>query len=119
MILKMSFVNQCPWGIVFLQLARHWLLFFENHKIDPLVILARPGGMRRGAGGRFEGGLRHLQDLWFGFDTPALLYETGGGFNRYAHSAGPKIIKNRPEAQILLKNAIFDDFEIFENSSKN
>ena len=35
-------------------------------------------------------------------------------FNRYAHSAGPKILKNRSEAQILLKNAIFDDFEIFD-----
>ena len=46
---------QVPWGIVILPLARHWLLFFENHKIDRAVVLARPGGMRRGGGGRFEG----------------------------------------------------------------
>ena len=99
MILKMQCLNQVPWGIVFLQLARHWLLFFENHKIDPLVILDRPGGMRGGAGRRYEEGseickfdLRNLIcefDFGFGFDTPALLYETGGGFKRYAHSAGP------------------------------
>ena len=59
------------------------------------MVLGRPGGMRGGAGGRFEGGQRSadlrfaITDLCFGFDTPALLYETGGGFNRYAHSAGP------------------------------
>ena len=28
-------------------------------------------------------------DLWFGFDTPALLYDKGGGFNRSVHSARP------------------------------
>ena len=39
-------------------------------------------------------------------------------FNRYAHSAGPKIIKNRPEAQILIQNSIFDDFENFGFLSK-
>ena len=37
-------------------LARHWLVFFENHKIDPLMVLERPGGMRGGAGRRFEEG---------------------------------------------------------------
>ena len=51
--------------------------------------------MRGGAGGRFEGGhgsadLRFaITDLWFGFDTPALAYGKGGGFNRSAHSAWP------------------------------
>ena len=30
-----------------------------------------------------------ITDLWFGFDTPALVYDKGGGFNRSAHSAGP------------------------------
>ena len=40
----------------FYQLARHWLLFFENHKISPALILGRPGGMRGGAGRRFEEG---------------------------------------------------------------
>ena len=41
---------------VMLHLARQLLLFFENHKISPMRILDRPGGMRGGAGGRFEGG---------------------------------------------------------------
>ena len=47
---------QVPPGITFLLLAWHWLVFFENHKISPQMVLARPGGMHRGAGGRFEGG---------------------------------------------------------------
>ena len=80
---------QVPGGTIILQLARHWLLFFENHKIDRAVVLGRPGGMRGGAGRRYEEGLRYTKDFGFGFDTPALLYETGGGFNRSAHSAGP------------------------------
>ena len=42
-------------GIIFLLLARHWLVFFENHKISPTVILRRPGGMRGGAGGDMRG----------------------------------------------------------------
>ena len=42
--------------IVFSQLARHSLVCFENQKISPAVVLRRPGGMRGGAGGRFEGG---------------------------------------------------------------
>ena len=42
-------------SIVFLLLARHWLLFFENHKVDRMHRLRRPGGMRGGAGGDFEG----------------------------------------------------------------
>ena len=49
-----------PGDIVFLLLARHWLLFFENHKISRAVDLGRPGGMRGGAGGDFEG-VRDLQ----------------------------------------------------------
>ena len=35
-----------PSRTVILQLARHWLLFFENHKISPTLFLGRPGGMR-------------------------------------------------------------------------
>ena len=41
---------------VMLHLARQLLLFFENHKISPVLVLGGPGGMRRAAGGRFEGG---------------------------------------------------------------
>ena len=41
---------------VMLHLARQLLLFFENHKISPRMVLGWPGGMRRAAGGRFEGG---------------------------------------------------------------
>ena len=50
---------QCPeslGGIVLLLLAQHWLVFFENHKINPPMILGWPGGMRGGAGRRFEEG---------------------------------------------------------------
>ena len=47
---------------IFFQLARHWLVFFENHKIDRLRLMGRPGGMRGGAGGDFEG-VRDLQDV--------------------------------------------------------
>ena len=32
MILKTANSHQVPPGISFLQLARHWLVFFENHK---------------------------------------------------------------------------------------
>ena len=45
---------------VFCQLARQLLVFFENHKISPMLVLGGPGGMRRGAGGDFEG-VRDLQ----------------------------------------------------------
>ena len=64
-------------------------------KISPQMVLGRPGGMRGGAGRRYEEGLRSANlrlansDFGCGFDTPALLYETGGGFKLYAHSAGP------------------------------
>ena len=42
--------------MIFVPLARRFLMFFENHKISFMRTLGRPGGMRRGAGGRFEGG---------------------------------------------------------------
>ena len=48
--------QQGPWDIIFLQLARRWLVFFENHIIQVHGGWGRPGGMRGGAGGRFEGG---------------------------------------------------------------
>ena len=72
-----------PSRTIILQLARHWLLFFENHKIDPLRLMGRPGGMRGGAGGRLEGGLRSadlrfaITVLWLRFDTPALAIRQG------------------------------------------
>ena len=112
-------LHQGPWDIVFLHFARPVPSEMKITKISSTVVLARPGGMRRGAGRRYEEGQRYFGGLVVWIRHAVLLYETGGGFNRYAHSAGPKIIKNRPEAQILVKNAIFDDFEIFENSSKN
>ena len=37
---------------IMLHLARQLLLFFENHKISPQMVLGRPGGMGGGAGGR-------------------------------------------------------------------
>ena len=42
--------------IVMLHLARQLLLFFENCKISPPMVLGWPGGMHRAVGGRFEGG---------------------------------------------------------------
>ena len=89
MILKMQFLNQGPGGTIILQLARHWLLFFENHKIDRAVVLGRPGGMRGGAGRRYEEGQRCFGGLVVWIRHAVLLYETGGGFKGYAHSAGP------------------------------
>ena len=47
-------------SVSLLQLARQLLVFFENHKISPMLVLGWPGGMRRGAGGDFEG-VRDLQ----------------------------------------------------------
>ena len=47
---------QGPSRTVMCQLARQLLVFFENHKISPPIVLGRPDGMHRAAGGRFEGG---------------------------------------------------------------
>ena len=58
MILKMSFVNQRPWGIVILHLARRVPSEMKIMKISPPVVLGRPGGMCRGAGRRYEEGQR-------------------------------------------------------------
>ena len=95
MILKMPFLNQDPASTNILHFARRVPSEMKIMKISPMVVLGRPGGMRGGAGRRYEEGLRSANlrlansDLCFGFDTPALLYETGGGFKRYTHSAGP------------------------------
>ena len=61
--------------------------------------MRRPGEMRGGAGGRLEAGLRSadlnlrieigVMEFCFGSDTPALVYDKGGGFNRSVHSARP------------------------------
>ena len=89
MILKMPFLNQDPASTIILHFARRVPSEMKIMKISPTVVLGRPGGMRGGAGRRYEEGLRYTKDFGFGFDTPALLYETGSGFKRYAHSAGP------------------------------
>ena len=70
-------------------------VFFENHKISRAVVLGWPGGMRRGAGGDFEGVLRSARcDLRMWTSVVDLTRQLlpngrGGGFNRSAHSAGP------------------------------
>ena len=58
-------------------------------KFLSMVGLRRPGGMRKAAGGDFDEVCEILKDLCFGSDTPALVYDKGGGFNRSAHSARP------------------------------
>ena len=58
-------------------------------------LMGRPGGMRGGAGGRFEGFQRSADlnlRIWIQVldSTHQLLpYGKGGGFNRSMHSAGP------------------------------
>ena len=57
------------------------------------------GGVPSPEGLQLEGGLRSadlnlrieicVMEFCFESDTPALVYDKGGGFNRYAHSAGP------------------------------
>ena len=75
--------HQGPGGIVFLHLARRVPSEMKSHKIRWTVVLRRPGGMRGGAGGRLDGGLRSadlrfaISDLCFGFDTPALAIRQG------------------------------------------
>ena len=82
------------------------------------MVLARPGGMRGGAGVRLEGGLRYTKDLCFRFDTPALLYETCGGlFNRSAHSAGP--VKGIIGLWDYFRNAVFFLFFGLRDYPKN
>ena len=73
--------------------------------------------MRRGAGERFERGLRHLQGLVLWIRHAVLLYETGGGFNRYAHSAGPTPPQPAKRVNFWSKNAIFDDFENLQKTA--
>ena len=51
---------QGPSVTILYQLTRQLLVLFENRKINPIMVLGRPGGMRRGARGDFEG-VRDLQ----------------------------------------------------------
>ena len=72
-----------PSRTVFLQLARHWLVFFENHKIQVYGQLGSAGRNARGCWGRLLRGLEICRDeiasgvgrcgFCFGFDTPPLI----------------------------------------------
>ena len=73
--------------------ARHWLLFLQNHKISLMVGFGWPGGMRRCAGGRYEGGLWSAHSDWHS-DFCALsltrrAMPTARAADRSAHSARP------------------------------
>ena len=98
-MLQLAFLMQirikvCP-GTIFCQLTRQLLVFFENDKIRWMRHLGWPGGMRRGAGGDYEGVLRSARcdlRMWtsaVGLTCQLLPNGKGGGFNRSAHSAGP------------------------------
>ena len=96
-----------------LQLARHWLVFFENHKSSTPLILERPGGMHRGAGGRFEGGQRWSARFDLQFQTSALNlgrqllpYGKGGGFQ-----ALRAFRRTRPQICIFSKALLFGRFQ--------
>ena len=95
-------------SIVFFPLARHSLVFFENHKISPPVVLGRPGGMRGGAGGRLEGGLRSArfesEDVVSAFDLTCqrLPYGKGVGSKCYVHPDGPIIESRIPTKTLYL-----------------
>ena len=95
-----AYSYQDPSSIVLFPLARQPLVFVENHKISRAVVLGRPGGMR---------GVRDLQiwDLQFRtlvFDSTRQLlpYGKGGGFKRYAHSAGPETQKKKMKKKLKL-----------------
>ena len=63
-------------------------VFLKTTRPGNVHFLGRPAGenLRGVEICRFEiGGM----DVCFGFDTQALVYDKGGGFNRSAHSAGP------------------------------
>ena len=47
--------HQGTTGTVILHFARQTLMFFENHKISPWMVLGWPGGMRGAAGGDMRG----------------------------------------------------------------
>ena len=51
-----AYSYQGPSSMSFLHFARRAPSEMKITKIYPTVVLARPGGMRRAGGGRFEGG---------------------------------------------------------------
>ena len=54
--------QQVPSDIVFLLLARHWLVFFENHKIQVHARFEAAGRNARGRWGRLLRGLEICRD---------------------------------------------------------
>ena len=114
--------HQDPALTVFLHFARPVPSEMKSHKISPPCQMGRNSGMRGGAGGRLDGGLRsadlrlqvesEVVDLCFGFDTPALAIRQGRRiaprippgllWNRFAHSAWPAVgnvqLSNGPPA---------------------
>ena len=95
--------HQGPSRVVFLHFARPVPSEMKITKIDRMRHLGGPGGMRRGAGGDYEGVLRSARcDLQFrtcALDLTRQLLPNGkgGGFNRSTHSAGPGKGENRPK----------------------
>ena len=83
----------------FLHFARPVPSEMKITKIDPRMVLGRPGGTRRGAGGDMRGSEICkfeicVMDSGFGFDTPCL------GFRpRAADSIAPRIPPGRDEGK--------------------
>ena len=88
--------NQDPAFLSFLHFARPVPSEMKITRISRWRILGRPGGMRGGAGGRLDGGLRSadlrfaISDLCFQSDTPALGFRPGA-----ADSIAPRILPGR------------------------
>ena len=83
----------------------------KSTKISPMRLMGQPGGMRGGAGGRLEGGLRSadlrfaILDFCFRFDTPALAIRQGRripGATRIPPGQTPNMyfLKNTPFWQV-------------------
>ena len=92
-----AILQQGPSDIVFLHFARPVPSEMKIVKINPTVVLGRPGGMRGGAGGDMRGSEICkfeicVMDSGFGFDTPCL------GFRpRAADSIAPRIPPGQDE----------------------
>ena len=92
-----AYSYQDPSRIVFFHLTRQRLVFFENQKNQVGASFGAAGRNAQGRWGRLWGGSEickmwsAISELCFRFDTPALVYDKGGGFNRYAHCAGPAL----------------------------
>ena len=81
----------------------------ENHKNQVRACFVPAGRNAQGRWGRFWGGLR---ELGLRFNTPALVYDKGGGFNRSAHSARPSHEQWAREVEIHQGPANFDWFSL-------